>query len=84
MSKLPVIGTVSRAYGFLIGEIATIVRLVWAPVLAGAGLAYLYVPTVLESQIAGQSTGIAPGQILVGVVGFVTGIMATVALLQVV
>lgn len=84
MNKLPVIGTVSRAYGFLIGEIATIVRLVWAPVLAGAGLAYLYVPTVLEAQIAGQSTGIAPGQILVGVIGFVTGIMATVALLQVV
>lgn len=84
MNKIPVIGTVSRAYGFLLGEIATIVRLVWAPVLAGAGLAYLYMPTVLQAQAAGQSAGVDPGQILVGVVGFVTGIMATVALLRVV
>lgn len=89
MSKIPVIGTVSRAYGFLLGEIGTIVRLAWAPLLVGSGLSYLYGGQAMDASIAGQNDPAAamaqmPQQFIIGLVSFVTGVMATVALLRVV
>jgi hypothetical protein len=89
MSKIPVLGTVSRAYGFLLGDIATIVRLAWAPLLIGAGLNYVYGPQIMDATIAAKGSpdalvALMPMQLLIGVVAFVTGVMATVALLRVV
>lgn len=89
MSKIPVMGTVSRAYGFLLGDIGTIVRLAWAPLLIGSALSYVYGPQIMDAAIQNQSDPAAamaqaPAQFLLGIVGFVTGIMATVALLRVV
>lgn len=89
MSKIPVFGTVSRAYGFLLGDIATIVRLAWAPLLIGAGLSYVYGPQMMDAAIAAKDNpdalaALAPTQFLIGLAAFVTGIMATVALLRVV
>lgn len=89
MSKIPVMGTVSRAYGFLLGDIGTIVRLAWAPLLIGSALSYVYGPQIMDAAIQNQSDPAAamaqaPAQFLIGIVSFVTGIMATVALLRVV
>ncbi len=89
MSKIPVMGTVSRAYGFLLGDIGTIVRLAWAPLLIGSALSYVYGPQIMDAAIHNQTDPAAamaqaPAQFLLGIVGFVTGIMATVALLRVV
>jgi hypothetical protein len=88
MGKIPVLGTVSRAYGFLLGEIGTIARLAWAPLLVGAALSYLYGGEILDATVAAESEPMralaqAPAQFLVGIVAFVTGVMATVALLRV-
>lgn len=89
MNKVPVVATVSRAYGFLLGEIGTILRLVWAPLLIGAGLSYLYGGQALDASIAGRDDpsaafAQAPQQFLIAIVAFVTSIMASVALLRVV
>ena len=88
MGRIPVLATVSRAYGFLLGEIGTIVRLTWAPLLAGAALSYLYGGQVMDAAIvAGSDPSKAvaqmPAQFLIGVVAFVAGVIATVALLRV-
>jgi hypothetical protein len=88
MGKIPILGTVSRAYGFLLGEIGTIVRLTWAPLLLGAGLSYLYGGEALDAAIAAgndpsRALAQAPAQVVIGTVAFVTGVIATVALLRV-
>jgi hypothetical protein len=88
MGKIPVLATVSRAYGFLLGEIGTIVRLTWAPLLAAAALSYLYGGDVMDATIAAGSdpsrvVAQMPAQFLIGVVAFVAGVIATVALLRV-
>ncbi len=89
MSKIPVMDTVSRTYGFLLGDIGTIVRLAWAPLLIGSGLSFVYGPQIMDAalQTPNDPTSAmaqAPAQFLLGIVAFVTGIMATVALLRVV
>ncbi len=91
MTKIPILGTVSLAYGFLLGEFATIFRLAWAPLIVGSGLTYFYGGPAIDAAIAAGATAdpapameFAPVQFLIGVVTFVTGIMALVALLQVV
>ncbi len=89
MSKIPVLATVSRAYGFLLGDAATIVRLAWAPLLIGAGLSYVYGPQIMDATLAAKDNpdalvALMPMQFLIGLVTFVTGIMATVVLLRVV
>jgi hypothetical protein len=91
MGRVPVLGTVSRAYGFFLGEFGTIFRLVWAPLIIGSGLTYFYGGQAIDAAIAAgvnadpaRAMEYAPVQFLIGVVSFVTGIMALVALLQVV
>jgi hypothetical protein len=89
MHKIPVFATVSRAYGFLLGEIGTILRLVWAPLLGAAAVSYVYGPQVMDAAVRAQSNPSAavealPMQLLLGAVSFVAVIMATVALLRVV
>ena len=91
MSKLPVLGTVSRAYGFLLGEFGTIFRLAWAPLIVGSALSYFYGGQAIDAAIAAgagadpaSAVAYVPVQFLIGLVSFVTGIMAVVVLLQVV
>ncbi len=89
MNKIPVMGTVSRAYGFVLGEFGTIVRLTWAPLLLAAGLSLMYGGQAIDAMIASKGDPniqmqYAPMQFLLGLAGFVAGIMATVALLRVV
>lgn len=89
MNKVPVLATVSRAYGFLLGDFGTIFRLAWAPLLIGAGLSFAFGAQAIDAAI--QSKGdptvqmqYAPMQFLIGVAAFVGSIIATVALLRVV
>jgi hypothetical protein len=91
MNKIPVFGTVSRAYGFLIGDFITILRLVWAPLLAAAALQYYYGPAIMDAAARTMQTADPtrmmenmPTQWLLGIAQFVAGIIALVALLRVV
>lgn len=87
MTRIPVLATVSTAYGFLLGEIGTILRLVWAPLLVGAALSYFLGAPADPSSVpkdAGAALQQQGPQFLIGMVAFVTGIMATVALMRVV
>jgi hypothetical protein len=81
MNSVPVNATISRAYGFLLGEIVTIGRLTWAPLLLGAGLSYLYGAPAIDGAGAIEAN---PAMLLISLVVFVTGIMAMTALLRVV
>jgi hypothetical protein len=89
MSKIPVFATVSRAYGFLLGDFGTIARLAWAPLLVGSGLSYVFGGQAIDASIAGHTDPAVamqqmPQQFLIGIISFVAGIIATVALLRVV
>lgn len=89
MSKIPVMATVSRTYGFLLGDLPTIVRLTWAPYLLAAGLSYAYAPGIMDATIQAKNNpdaliALAPLQLLLGLAAFLTGIIATVALLRLV
>lgn len=89
MNKIPVMGTVSRAYGFLLGEIGTIVRLTWAPLLVASAFSYLYGGEAMlaAANAKDDPTAMAamlPVQLIIGAIAFVGGIIATVALLRVV
>lgn len=91
MNKIPVFGTVSRAYGFLLGDFATIVRLTWAPLLAAAALQYFYGGEIMQAALqtvqSSDPTRMMdhmPAQFLLGIAQFVAGIIALVALLRVV
>jgi hypothetical protein len=91
MNKIPVLGTVSRAYGFLIGDFITILRLVWAPLLGAALLQYYFGGAIMDAAMrTAQSADptrameTMPQQFLLGLVQFLAGIIALVALLRVV
>jgi len=85
------LGTVSRAFGFLIGDIVTIIRLAWAPLLASALLQYYFGGEIMQAAL--QTTqnsdptrmmAYMPQQFLMGLVQFLAGIIALVVLLRVV
>ena len=88
MSKIPVFSTVSRTYGFLLGEIGTIVRLAWAPLLIAAGLNFYFggqaIDLVVASKDSAAAMGMASTNFLIGIVSFLANIMVIVALLRVV
>jgi len=91
MNKIPVLGTVSHAYGFLIGDFVTIVRLVWVPLLGAAALQYYYGGQIMDAAVIVMRSGdptrmteFMPTQFLLGLVGFIAGVVALVACLRVV
>jgi hypothetical protein len=91
MNKIPVLGTVSRAYGFLIGDFVTILRLVWVPLLGAAVVQYYFGGEIMAAAMrTAQSADptrmmeTMPQQFLLGIVQYVAGIIAIVALLRVV
>jgi hypothetical protein len=91
VNKIPVVGTISKAYGFLIGEFLTILRLTWAPLLAEALVQYYFGPVTLEATIKAMQTddqtrmmSVGPLPFLLGIVVVVVNVMVLVALLRVV
>ena len=91
MNKIPVLGTVSHAYGFLIGDFVTIARIAWAPLLAAAALQYYFGGEItdaalraLQSHDPTRMMEHMPAQFLLGLTQFLGGIIALVGLLRVV
>ena len=91
VNKIPVMGTVSRAYGFLISEFLTIFRLTWAPLLALTLMQYYVTPIMLEASIKALQTddqtrlfGLGPLPYLLAAVVVVVNVMVLVALLRVI
>ena len=89
LSKIPVFATVSRTYGFLLGEAGTIFRLAWAPILIVTGLNYLYGGQAIDAALLAKNTAATVAQFdqtgfLLGVFGFLANVRVSVALLRVV
>lgn len=91
MNKIPILGTLSRGYGFLIGDFITIARLSWAPLLAATLVQYYYGFQTLEASIKALQSddqsrmlSLGPMPFLLGVVVVVVNVMVFVALLRVV
>jgi hypothetical protein len=88
MSKVPVFRTVSRTYGFLLGDIATVLQIAWLPMLAVAAVNFQFGREVAEAAMAsamspGADQG-SPMSIVISLVSALAGIMVTIALLRVV
>lgn len=89
MNKLPVMSTVSQAYGFLLGDVSTIVRIAWLPLLIAAALSFYIGGQALDAWLAANGNmdiamQSAQGNFLVSIVAFLANVMVLVALLQVV
>jgi hypothetical protein len=88
MSKLPVLSTVSRTYGFVIGDIVTILQVAWLPMLLTAGVNYYYGeqlnPAVVQKGGAEAAVRAAALGFGIGLVSLLASIMVTVGLLRVV
>jgi hypothetical protein len=61
MDKLPVFGTIARAYGFTFGNLATIIGLTWLslPLLLLVGAAYGAVKTPAKTEPKEPEPGLA-------------------------
>lgn len=88
MSKIPVFATVSRTYGFLLGDIATVLQIAWLPMAVAAGLNYYYGQSLNPAEIvkggpeaAMQASALSFG---IGIASMVASLMVTVGLLRVV
>jgi hypothetical protein len=88
VNKVPVFSTVSRTYGFLLGDFGTIFLIAWLPMLAMAAVNYLFGREAAEIAMAGATTPEAAQgsamNLLISIVGALAGIMVTIALLRVV
>lgn len=89
MNKLPVFSTISRTFGFLLGDIATIVRIAWLPLLIVSGLSFYVGADAIDAMIAAKENPtrameMAQINFLIGVAGFLANIIVMVALLRVV
>ena len=81
--------TVSRSYGFLVGDISTIVRIAWLPLLIAAALNFYIGGQSLDAWVAANgkmdvAMQSVQGNFLISIVAFLANIMVLVALLQVV
>ncbi|MBU6156689.1 MAG: hypothetical protein KJS87_07140 [Alphaproteobacteria bacterium] len=88
MSKIPVFATVSRTYGFLLGDIATVLQVAWLPMAVAAGLNFYYGQSLNPAEIvkggpeaAMQASALSFG---IGIASMVASLMVTVGLLRVV
>ncbi|MEQ1754171.1 MAG: hypothetical protein ABL973_08550 [Micropepsaceae bacterium] len=89
MNKLPVFSTVSRTFGFLLGDIITIIRISWLPFLIASGLSSYVGADAFDAMIAAKENParameMAQVNFLIGIAGFVANIVVIVALLRVV
>ena len=54
MKKLPVFPTVSRTFGFLLGDLLTIVRIAWLPLLIAGALNFYVGGQAMQEIIAAK------------------------------
>ena len=89
MKKLPVLTILSRTFGFLLGDLPTILRLSWLPLAIAAGVSFYLGGQAIDAIVAAKgdpSAGASAPQadLLAGTVSFVTNAIVVVALLRVV
>jgi hypothetical protein len=88
MSKVPVLSTVSRTYGFLLGDIITVLQVAWLPMLLATGVNYYYGQQLDPALLAkgGPEAAMQAGAVGfgIGIVSLLANIMVMVALLRVV
>ena len=88
MNRIPVFQTVSRTYGFLLGDIATILQVTWLPMLVVAVLNFYVGGASMDEAIAAKGepgmSQTAGASYLVGFLALLANVMVLVALLRVV
>lgn len=89
MKKLPVLTILSRTFGFLLGDLPTIIRLSWLPLAIAAGVSFYLGGQAIDAMVAAKgdpSAGASAPQadLLAGTTSFVTNAIVVVALLRVV
>jgi hypothetical protein len=89
VKKLPVLTILSRTFGFLLGDLPTILRLSWLPLAIAAGVSFYLGGQAIDAIVAAKgdpSAGASAPQadLLAGTVSFVTNAIVVVALLRVV
>lgn len=88
MKKVPVFSTVSKAYGFVLGDFGTVFLIAWLPLLAVTAFNIQFGREAIEMAMAGglspEAAQGSPMNLLSSVLGAVAGIMVTIALLRVV
>jgi len=57
MSKIPVFGTIGRAYGFTFGNLATIIGLIWLPMAILVALQYYVAMRYLNGYLSAFAQG---------------------------
>jgi len=88
VNRIPVFQTVSRTYGFLLGDIATILQVTWLPMLVVAVLNFYVGGASMDEAIAAKGepgmSQTAGASYLVGFLALLANVMVLVALLRVV
>lgn len=88
MNKVPVFSTVSKAYGFVLGDFGTVFLIAWLPLLAVTAFNIQFGREALEMAIAGglspEAAQGSPMNLLASILGAVASIMVLIALLRVV
>ena len=88
MNRIPVFQTVSRTYGFLLGDIAAILQVTWLPMLVVAVLNFYVGGASMDEAIAAKGepgmSQTAGASYLVGFLALLANVMVLVALLRVV
>jgi hypothetical protein len=88
VNRIPVFQTVSRTYGFLLGDIATILQVTWLPMLVVAVLNFYVGGASMDEAIAAKgepgASQMAGASYLVGFLALLANVMVLVALLRVV
>lgn len=88
VNRIPVFQTVSRTFGFIIGDIATILQVAWLPMLVVAALNFYVGGASMDEAIAAKGdpgiSQMAGISYLVGFLGLLANVMILVALLRVV
>lgn len=88
MNKVPVFSTVSKAYGFVLGDFGTVFLIAWLPLLAVTAFNVQFGREALEMAIAGglspEAAQGSPMNLLASILGAVASIMVLIALLRVV
>lgn len=89
MKKLPVITILSRTFGFLLGDLPTILRLSWLPLAIAAGVSFYLGGQAIDAIVAAKgghpaSGGLPQSDALAGMISFVANAIVVVALLRVV
>jgi len=89
VKKLPVLTILSRTFGFLLGDLPTILRLSWLPLAIAAGVSFYLGGQAIDAIVAAKGdpsagAGAPQADLLAGTISFVANAIVVVALLRVV